>query len=170
MTGIELQEEMPEWDFKDEDEFNKWLRASYRTISNKKYSEKNREKRRKYLKEYNRTDATKEARAKWEKNNKDEVRKKRSRYRKRGHIELMKNPFPKEINIAYHHIYPHLPFVMPLPEQTHGYVAGSTKNAKHFRFCKNWINKLYQIEPNELFFPTDNRTSNQQILDVFSHF
>jgi len=75
------------------------------------------------------------------------IRNKRKEAKKRckGFIPLSINIFPKEIDVDYHHIFPNLGLVIPMPRLTHLYVNGNELN-KHFEHNLYWINKLYCID------------------------
>jgi len=74
------------------------------------------------------------------------VRKNRSkRKRNMGFIELIDNPFPKEIEVDYHHINNLL--VIPIPRRLHQINNGSNVN-DHRKRCNKIIKELYDIDIN----------------------
>lgn len=74
-------------------------------------------------------------------------KRKKAKRRKLGFILLFNNPFPKEIQVEFHHI--NRIFVIPLPRKTHQYISGHNKQ-KHLKFNKKWIEKIYNIKLEEI--------------------
>lgn len=62
----------------------------------------------------------------------------------------MKNPFPEDIDVDFHHINPIMPFVIPLPKITHQHF--NVELNKHIEYNKEWIEKIYCIDIDSLIF------------------
>ena len=62
-------------------------------------------------------------------------------------VELFDNPFPKEVEVEFHHLNDIL--TIPLPEVTHRIVNG--KKDSHMQSCAYWIEKIYGINIFNLF-------------------
>ena len=88
----------------------------------------------------------------WAKNNPDKMRKYwREIYYKRrewGFIPLMDNPFPNNIAVDFHHVYPPMPFAVPLPRVVH--LNHNMDIEKHIAHNKEWFEKLYSMEVDSL--------------------
>ena len=67
-------------------------------------------------------------------------------------IYFMDNPFPKEIDVDFHHINPVMPFVIPLPKITHQHFNIDLK--KHIEYNKEWIKRIFCIDIDGLIFET----------------
>lgn len=87
------------------------------------------------------------------KNNPDKIREQyRNHYNKRknlGTTILFDNPFPKEIEVDFHHFNKLL--MIPIPRITHRFVTGHANNiGLHYNHSKKWIEKLYNINLDSL--------------------
>ena len=116
----------------------------------KKYYRNNKQKvlksrKRYYLENREQVDKTHKE---WSTNNPDKMRKYwREIYYKRrewGFIALMDNPFPDNIDVDFHHVYPPMPFTIPLPRVVH--LNYNMDIEKHIAHNKDWFEKLYGIE------------------------
>jgi hypothetical protein len=65
---------------------------------------------------------------------------KEKRLRNKGFVPLIENPFPKDIQVDYHHINNII--VIPLPKITHKNNLGK----EHINKCNMWIQKLYCMD------------------------
>jgi len=70
--------------------------------------------------------------------------------RKKGFYPIIYNIFPDDVEVDYHHIYPYLPFVVPLPRENHQEFNGNLK--KHLDNANKWVNFYYGIDVVELLF------------------
>lgn len=59
-------------------------------------------------------------------------------------IRLIDNPFPPEVVVDFHHIYPWFPFTVPIPKEIHQ--TYNMELEKHIAHNKEWFEKLYGIE------------------------
>lgn len=144
---------------KNKDEINRKRREKYLNDpeyiekskqQDKKYYRNNKQKvlksRKRYYKE-NREQVD-ETHKEWAKNNPEKMRKHwlKVYYKKRewGFIALMDNPFPDNIAVDFHHVYPPMPFAIPLPRVVHlNYINDIEKHIAH---NKEWFEKLYGID------------------------
>jgi len=119
---------------------------------NKAWYRDNKEAKQTYDKEYSHSEKGKTIRKRANKTygntkkGKLSNRKKSSRRRKGFTIfqELFLNPFPREIEVNYHHINDVL--VIPIPRITHEHCYTGQDISKHREKCKEWIMKLYGLD------------------------
>jgi len=66
-----------------------------------------------------------------------------------GTTFLFGNPFPKEIQVDFHHFNKRL--MIPMPRITHRFVNGHKKDiTQHLNHNKKWIEKLYNLDVDSL--------------------
>jgi hypothetical protein len=63
-------------------------------------------------------------------------------------VELFITPFPKEIEIDYHHVNGVL--TIPIPRITHVYCSSGQNKELHKKKCNEWIKKLYGLDIDKL--------------------
>jgi len=111
--------------------------------NNKKKVLKSRHKY--YIKNREQVDATHKE---WEKNNPEKMRKHwrkmKQKYKDRKNIPIMNNPFPYDVHVDHHHVYPWFPFTIPMPRKIH--LKHNIPIEKHIEHNKIWFEKLYNID------------------------
>lgn len=63
-------------------------------------------------------------------------------------IQLISNPFPSDVDVDFHHIYPWFPFTIPMPREIHQ--TYNMELEKHITYNKEWFEKLYSMEVDNL--------------------
>lgn len=101
----------------------------------KEYYKKNRNKELKNVKLYRKNNP--------EKINKIERKHRDKRKRNLRYFEFIKNIFPEDIEVDYHHINNII--VFPIPRLTHQKNHTGETN-KHREIINNWVEKIYQID------------------------
>lgn len=148
---------------KNKDEINKKRREKYHSdpkyrakekAQDKKYYRNNKQKVLKSRKRYYQENREKVdmAHSNWAKRNSDKMREHWMRvyYKRRdmGFIPLMNNPFPDELDVDFHHVYPWFPFIVPIPRKVH--LNYNMNLEKHIEHNKEWFEKLYSMDIDSL--------------------
>jgi hypothetical protein len=124
-------------------------RKEYMKDYNKNYqqTEKYKEYKKRYRHSVNGKRAHRKGQNKYLKTEKGKlaVRKNHAHIRSLGYNELCKNPYPKDIKIAYHHI--NNLDVIPIPSSIHDKFSGNGVSLeRHQMEILNWIKEHYPIK------------------------
>lgn len=135
-----------EWRRQNREKFNAQTRKYY-----KEHPEILQEKMKRYRKKHP------EKVNNWIKNHPEKKAEYNHKRNQRGFISLMDNPFPSNIIIEYHHIYPNLPFVIPIPKSIHKKYCGNRSTLKkHFDYNEQWIESYFELNINNIIFDIRN--------------
>lgn len=126
---------------------------------------KHKEERQQYKKRYRleHKDELKQYNKQYRQSEAGKITRKKHKAKRRNikYIQLMNNPFPKDVVVEDHHILNNFHaidaestwnkwFVIPMPKLTHRFINGNANSLAHWRYNEEWIRKLYNINIKEL--------------------